>query len=42
MSRPLLLIHRKDTSMNKGTLLLAVVVLTTFLSMLGGGFIDGH
>jgi hypothetical protein len=28
--------------MNKGNLFLAVVVLTSFLAILGGGFVDGH
>jgi len=28
--------------MHKGNLVLAVVVLSSFLAMLGGGFIDGH
>jgi len=28
--------------MNKGNLLLAVMVLSSFLAILGGGFVDGH
>jgi len=28
--------------MNKGSVLLLVVVLTSFLAILGGGMVDGH